>query len=268
MTQLTHSVLVLTTIGLVSACASGTDNDATPSPEVFVVPEGAVQSNLAGRALAGTQIRSINGVLIHTSGAILNLTDGLRSISDADGPVSEVWTDGISTLQPLTGQTERYGSVGLFQFDSPAGSGPVVVGIPTQASDITEMGTVSFTGTAFVEGISSAGALTTTGTSTLAVDFGSGDVDLTINAVSGVPYETLLVTDMAAAGDRTSFEGGTLTLSQDGTDVTTNLLGADASGTAAGDFFGIGTPGQPDEAGGLFQSSGTNGALFGGFIAD
>ena len=69
---------------------------------------------------------------------------------------------------------------------------------------------------------------------------------------------------------RNSFSGGTLAMLNGGDDVTDNLLGADRSFSAAGNFFGSEFDGNPAEVGGVFASTSPSdvGEIYGGFLAD
>lgn len=109
------------------------------------------------------------------------------------------------------------------------------------------------------------------GKSKVAVDFGEGIVNATLNGftVSGVNpanhnYEIEL-TDMKIQGN--GFGGGEFVITDNGSDLD---LGQNPTGTSWGHFYGYDNDkNTPDEVGGIFAVSGANGtSVQAGFVAD
>lgn len=280
MKRLPNVSVVLASCALLAACGGGGGGGGgttTPIPDYieFTDSSTSADSELGGRAIVSNtaEIRELSGTLTHNTRALTDLTDGTRTLTDADGDTGGVWTDGTTTAQPLAAQVGSYDFVAFYEFSGATEGGPMVIGVTIDSADVPTMGTVDYTGEAFIEGTSASGSvlLTATGNSTVSVDFENSLVDLTIDGLAGAgssQYDELQIIGMVFSGDRTAFSGGTLTLSQSAADVTGTLLGGDAAGTAFGDFFGIDGSDNPDEVGGLFENSGSAGELAGGFIAD
>lgn len=280
------SALTLAVTSLV-ACGGGGGGDdgggnTNPIPDYisFTNANFAEDSDVEGRLLitgaGAAEIRALTGTLTHNTRALTNLTDGgANSLTDANGDDSGTWTDGTITFQPNSAQSGSYGFAALYRLTAPTDSGSVVIGVTLDSADIptenTTMGGVIYTGEALIDGstVSGGGAsLSGTGNSRVTVDFDAGTVDLLIDSIAGVSYDSITITDMTFSSDRSAFEGGTLAIINGGSDVTSALLGATAVSAAAGDFYGIDGNDNPDEVGGVFLGEGDTGEISGGFLAD
>ncbi|MFA8440316.1 hypothetical protein [Yoonia sp.] len=287
MMTLPKATALILTLSALAACGGGVGGGGgtNPTPDYVNFSNGssAVNSELEGRILivgaTDAEIRAMTGVLRHSTRALTNLTDGgTNSLSDPGRDESGTWMDGTITFEPLENQSGNFDFAAFYRLIAPTDSGVVIIGVATDAIDVptanTTAGGVTYNGTAFVDGSTDPGgagqSLSATGNSTVLVDFEGNSANLTIDSVSGVPYTAIMIDGMVFdAGDRSAFSGGTLTIMDGATNVTTVLLGNGVTSTAAGDFFGINGIGNPDEVGGLFEGSGDGtGEIFGGFIAD
>ena len=255
---------------------------SAPIPEYIDLAnrDYAVTSQLGGRILLtgdDAAIRAVSAGLLHSEGQLKSFTDGTSTFSDLDGEdASDIWTDGTLTLSPSEQQDGTYKYVALFNFTAETYGGPVVLGVTMDAADIPVEGSYTYTGEAHLAGASTSGgyaSLTASGSASVAVDFENGLVNLTINGVSGVPYDSITLNGMEFASDgRNTFSGGTLALFDGTGEVTDDLLGATREEDARGDFYGMptGTYDQPTEVGGAFYSKGTGGEgeIYGVFLAD
>jgi hypothetical protein len=281
----TALILALWALAACGGGGGGGGGNTNPTPDYieFANASRAVDSALEGRILivgaTDAEIRAMSGTLRHSTRALTNLTDGgANALTDPGPDANGTWTDGTITFEPLANQSGNFNFAKYYRLIAPTDSGVVIIGVSMDAIDVptlnTTPGGVTYTGTAFVDGSTDPGGaaqlLSSTGNSTVLVNFVDDSVDLTIDGVSGVPYTAILINGMEfGAGDRSAFSGGTLTIMNGGTDVTNVLLGTGVTSTAAGDFFGVDSNANPDEVGGLFAAFGDGtGEIFGGFIAD
>ena len=276
--------LAMTTLAACGGGGGGGGDGANPIPEyiAFTNASFAADSELEGRLLitgaGAAEIRALTGTLTHNTRALTALTDGgANSLTDADGDDSGTWTDGTITFQPDSNQTGTYGFAALYRLNADADGGSVVIGVTLDSADIpvanTTTGGVVYTGEALIDGSTDAGgagtSLSGSGNSRVTVDFETETVDLVIDSIGGgVPYTSIEITGMAFSGDRTAFEGGTLTIMDGADNVTGTLIGGLVASSAEGDFYGIDGNANPDEVGGVFFGEGNTGEIYGGFLAD
>jgi len=276
--------LAMTSLAACGGGGGGGGGGANPIPEyiAFTNANFAADSELEGRLLitgaGAAEIRALMGTLTHNTRALTALTDGgVNSLTDADGDDNGTWTDGTITFQPNGAQTGTYDFAALYRLDAPTDGGSVVIGVTLDTADIpvanTTTGGVVYTGEALIDGSTDPGgagtSLSGSGNSTVTVNFETDTVDVLIDAiVGGAPYTSIEITGMAFSGDRTAFEGGTLTIMDGASNETATLLGAVVASSAEGDFYGIDGNANPDEVGGVFFGEGNTGEIYGGFLAD
>lgn len=272
-------------LGVVSAaalagCGGGGGVTRAPVPEYIDLAnrDFSVTSQIGGRLIVSgdsAALRAVSGDLLHSTGGLSDFTDGVSTLNDdTDSGSRGTWQEGSLTLTPNGAQSGSYGYTALYSFTTTFGTHPVVVGVTMDAADIPASGSASYTGEAHMTGsttFGTSGSLTGSGESLVQVTFGSGGtVNLTIDGVTGLPYDSITINGMVVAGN--GFSGGTLTLFDGAADVTDDLLGTMRTNeAAAGDFFGAADgAGNPDEVGGGFFSVGDDGtgSIYGVFIAD
>ncbi|MEO1640529.1 MAG: transferrin-binding protein-like solute binding protein [Pseudomonadota bacterium] len=289
MTKLKTSAALLMALSALAACGGGGGGGsgdggggggAIPDYVGFTDASEPVDSTLGGQTLltdgSSATIRVMSGSLRHNTRALTDLSDGVRTFSDADGDDAGVWTDGTLTFQPDSsvpaGDFSAY-----YRFIEEGGeSSAGIIGVVIDAGDVpTTAGDTIYTGTAQVVGVSDPGgaanSLNDVGSSRLTVDFMANTVDLEITASnSGLIYDTVDITGMTIDNsNRNSFGGGSLSMSKNTTDVTGTVLGTNVTEDAQGNFFGFDdVTGNPAEAGGVFAAEGDTGEIFGAFIAD
>lgn len=241
--------------------------------------QAAVTSTLGGTAIANNSaIVTTSGTVQHDTGAT-TISDGTYTFVDPDGfDQNGVMTDGVATLK--TDQTSFSGTheyVLLYDVTYPSGGHTGVGGIVTQANDVPTGGTASYSGEAVAAyGDSTSSTSLDGGTAQVAVDFGAGQVDLTMTSFSasdgttGAPVanpalDTIAVTGMNINGN--AFSGGTISTTLGGTPV--DVVGHNSTSLAAGNFFGFDAANNiPDEVGGVLLQQGDTGILAGAFVAD
>lgn len=164
---------------------------------------------------------------------------------------------------------------GLSYFDPDFGSFLSAYGVETKTADLPTKARATYAGDAkayvvFNKDPANYHSLES-GKSKVAVDFGEGIVNATLNGftVSGVNpanhnYEIEL-TDMKIQGN--GFGGGEFVITDNGSDLD---LGQNPKGESWGHFYGYDNDKNiPDEVGGIFAVSGANGtSVQAGFIAD
>lgn len=146
-------------------------------------------------------------------------------------------------------------------------------GIEAPASAITSTGTAVYNGDAigrvYSESLTPPNTLLTDGVSLLAVDFGSGTADLTMDQFSyGTTFnefDEVRVNGMSISGNR--LNGGNAILLKNGAVVDAMGANTEASATAA--FYGtVDGTGVPDEVGGQVYFRGDSNSFVGTFVGD
>ena len=187
--------------------------------------------------------------------------DGSRTL----GGVSLDLTDDVAGAFVVTSSfvQESIGAVG-------------VVGVATELADMPTEGTATFTGGAIGFVITGdSGVRLSNGQSTVTANFASGLVDVDLDNFSGVsqvsgnvvdtPFDSLNLSDAAIVDG--GFSGGTLTSTGDAS--VAEVIGANATVQAEGQFYGIDdVTSDPAEVGGLIHAQGDTGQIFTSFIAD
>ena len=164
---------------------------------------------------------------------------------------------------------------GLSYFHRDRGSILSAYGVETKTADLPTTGSATYAGDAEAYVVFNKDPAnyhsSESGKSKVAVDFGEGIVNATLNGftVSGVNpanhnYEIEL-TDMKIQGN--GFGGGEFVITDNGSDLD---LGQNPKGESWGHFYGYDNDKNiPDEVGGIFAVSGANGtSVQAGFIAD
>lgn len=276
-------VLVLT----LSACSGS--SSATPPVYHALSSTTGGDSTLAGTAgrvdpntdAAGLQTTS--GTVTHANGA-LSLTDDQFTFTDADGPDADMdvgyvnGTDRVTQISTaLISQT--YDFVQPYQQTYTHG-GKVyrssgVFGVVTSAGDVPTSGTATYTGqgAVFVKdnlGIDQAERGSTS--TTVAANFGSGSVDVTMSGINGSAggtqdFDEITATGMTISGN--SFTGGAIDVTNGGGSVLSNITGPGITTTGGGHFFGYDASASgPDEAAGTLVVDGLEGSVIAVFAAD
>jgi len=161
-------------------------------------------------------------------------------------------------------------------YEASTQSGLIAYGVETKTADLPTTGSATYTGDAeayvvFNKDPGNDYHSLENGKSNVAVDFGKGTVDATLNGftVSGVNPENhnyeIELTDMKIEGN--GFGGGEFVITDNGTDLD---LGQNPTGKSWGHFYGYDNDKNiPDEVGGIFAVSAANGtSVQAGFIAD
>lgn len=209
------------------------------------------------------------------SAALVTNADGSRSVLTRDGLYERI--DGSLSLADVAAYLNNdvlgdYDNASAFSQADAVG----IVGLATPIDDLRT------TGDARYEGGASGFVITGTngvdlikGRSVVDVAFGVNRVTVTLDDFEGVSQISGLVVDSpvteieirnAVIADG-AFSGGTLSLRD--ADGSVNITGSDTITTTQGQFFGLDADGStPDEVGGLILSEGTNGIVYGTFIAD
>lgn len=213
------------------------------------------------------EIRIVNATLDHSPGDI----EGLSIVGGASGgellPTATGWASEDMTLtNALTGSFIFSRVINLTTDDGP---GPMIIGVIAPGSVMSNTGSTTFTGTAFVTGavLDNTHDVDATGVSTITVDW-AGTVDTRIVLTTNdEPFDTVMINGMTRSGAR--FEGGTVVLLDGSDEVTFNMLGANRDGAGSGGIFGaLADNSDPAEAGGVFLTTGDSGVVGGGFIAN
>jgi hypothetical protein len=233
-------------------------------------------STLNSSSTAGTiNVVDVTGSIRHDTGQT-DVSDGRYTLIDPNGfDAGNDLRDGISiinggvTYDYATMYTQNYMSGGN-NYDNIG-----VFGIGTRISDVPTGGQAVYTGQ------SSLGYATTfsngfgaTGTARVTADFAAGEVDVDMtnftNGGSSVTFggaDRVQITGMTITGNR--FADGFISATANGQANNSTTFGTGITGRARGNFFGYdSTISAPDEVGGAFYASGSNGALVGTFIAD
>lgn len=289
------AVMTATALALLAACGGGGGPNvlgpgrvATPEPGTLqsLNADSGADSTIAGTSLQTPPTASILLLSAQLSAQTGNLTafnNGVTQISDLDDS-NGGWRDDNGNLLLVSDALERDGGFTysrVFNFiaangSSPDLSGPVILGVVTPGSSIPNTGSLSFSGQAFINGgIEGAdNSIGTRGTAIVDANFsGSQNVTVTISGFDDpVPFNSITLDRFSITNGGNTFDAGTVTLFDAGnTDITSAILGTVAGNDAAGHFFGIDAvaeDSQPDEVGGMFYAEGTNGEIYGGFMAD
>lgn len=210
-----------------------------------------------------------------SSAALVTNTDGSRSVLTREGLYERI--DGSLSLADVAAYLNNdvlgdYDNASAFHQADAVG----IVGLATPLADLRTTGDARFEGGAsgfVITGTN--GVNLTKGRSVVDVAFGVNRVTVTLDEFEGVSQISGLVVDSpvteiklrnAVIADG-AFSGGTLSLRD--SDGTVDITGSDTTTVAQGQFFGLDADGStPDEVGGLILSEGTNGIVYGTFIAD
>ena len=289
--KIKSAVLTVAAIALLAACGGGggptvlgPGRVATPEPGTLqsLNADSGGDSTIAGTSLQtqpGTSITLLSAQLSAQTGNLTAFSNGATQVGDLDDS-NGGWRDDNGNLLLVSDALERDGGFTYsraFNFIAANGpSGPVILGVVTPGSSIPNTGSLSFSGQAFINGgIDGAdNSIGTRGTAIVDANFsGSQNVTVTISGFDDpVPFDSITLDNFNIANGGNTFDEGTVTLfDADNNEITGMLLGTVAGNDAAGHFFGIDAvaeDSQPDEVGGMFFAEGTNGEIYGGFLAD
>lgn len=224
---------------------------------------GAMLASSTGNAL---EVRLVTGTLDHSPGDIEGLTVVGGDADQALDPTSNGWGNGTVSLTENDNTPANQIYARLYDLSSSSGSGPLVIGVIAPNEVLPTTGNTVFTGAGFVTGsaVNDTNQIDGTGVSTLTVNW-AGTVDAEITGNLDEAFDTVTITGMTRTD--TTFAGGTVTVLNNGANVTTALIGADATGAGSGGLFGATADDtDPAEAGGVFLTEGSNGVLGGGFL--
>lgn len=289
------AVMTATAFALLAACGGGGGPTVLGPGRVATPEPGTLQSlnatsggdsTIAGTSLQtqpSTSITLLSAQLSAQTGNLTQFNNGVTQIGDLDDS-NGGWRDDSGNLLLVSDALERDGGFTysrVFNFiaapgSSPDLSGTVILGVVTPGGSIPNTGSLSYSGQAFINGgIDGAdSSIGTRGTAIVDANFtGTQNVTVTISAFNDpVPFDSITLDDFDISNGGNTFEVGTVTLFDAGnTDITGTLLGSVTGNTAAGHFFGldaVAEDSQPDEVGGMFFAEGTNGEIYGGFMAD
>ncbi|MFT5966281.1 MAG: hypothetical protein ACI9ND_000185 [Yoonia sp.] len=264
---------------VLSACSGGSGSgeggtniaaQTLPDYVAFTNSSSAVDSSLGGQSIDTdtNTITAVIGTLTHNTRALTGFTASGVTLSDMDGDTAGTWSDDSTTLSPTPLEVADYGFAGFYQMQNAGTSASIVVGAVTRTADVPTTGKVTYAGDALLQGASINGAMTAQGNSAVEVDLATRIAEITIDGVGGIGYDSAVISGVDISTDRTGLSGGTLQLLKSDADVTPLLLGPSPTHTLAADFFGLDSDKNPDEVGGVFHTSGSNGALSGSFLAD
>ncbi len=290
---LSASLLTLSACETTITPPSGAQYQTTTSTAAVTSPLGGSALRLTIGGVSGEiealEAVRVGGSLTHNTGRI-EIGDGTYLLIDPDGfDAQGRLTDGTANGQRVDGAglalfSGTYAYVIPFVIDyefaistdylSLGGT----IGIVTRASDVPQAGTAQYTGDAFAQVETtdrSTEFLLANGISIVDVDFAAGSVDVTmglfglVNGIAGPPtaspVDTISGTGMTIVG--ASFSGGTWVTLKDG--VVVDFTGPGTVGAAGGDFFGYDPSiSGPDEVGGVIVMDGSNGHVYGIFVAD
>ena len=287
-----------------TACTSGGGGSGSGGTAGEINTDPPSYANLAVPPLQGTAELSGRFLLDHTSspstsagsGAIdffsgeTTLTDGRVSITDSNGiSLYQELEDDDNTLSDRTiayvntsGGTylrNSYNAMATVRiFDQyEVGSGTVtqeslgVVGIATASADLPTSGTATHNGEAWLSYSSGADYFAATGDVAATTNFGSDKMELRITDIddgagnADVPLDTLIFSDIDVSGN--SFSGSAYSASLGGSAY--EPTGAGSTATIDGTFYGYDSHiSSPDEMGGTFMVTGSDGEIIGLFGAD
>ena len=223
-------------------------------------------SNLKGFVInsegaASEQFVQATGKLRHETGALEDFGINGQNVNDRDGDAGGEWSSGSVTITKDEGTfAGSYRYSGLYRVEGGTTEGPAIIGVVTAAGDVPRSGSATYRGDGFVAGvINGATAVDGLGQSRVDADFGTGRVDVTISSLDDPNVDTVTISDMSISGN--GFSGGTIAI-----DGSTAPLGTGVTVDAQGAFYGQ-SGNQPAEAGGGFTANGSQGELFGGFLA-
>lgn len=271
-----------------SACGGGSSNSGglaatsapPPNTRLSLQSPANVRTQLTGTALRGGngtfEIADVTGTFDH-SGQALVLNDGQFNFADSSGP------NAIGLHQDGSAFVELTSTAGTtFDFVIPYAQSYIlngrlfdsvgVVGLASNPSDIPSNAKATFNG--FASGAVGVFATQQTegfiGDSTVAADFGNGQVDLTLDNLTtsngarlASGFDEIRVDNMIIRGN--AFDGGTLTTRNNGAVV--NVTGTNTVNDAQGHFFGP-AGSAPDEAAGTVTSVGDTRLIGAVFVAD
>lgn len=280
---------------------AGTGTTTTTSTTSQTPLSASSSGSTPDSILSGTGLRSslVNGAsalarysgTLNTATDAISITDGTDTVNDPSGRDAEgLYEDSNSVLASGSIPTYEYVQIGAHAYTTSSGDvflASLLYGIPSATSEIPSAGTATYNGEAlvFVAPPTDAALLApfttgdvgpfTDGTALVSVDFGAGTADVTlanfvpIDATNGAlatgTFDTVKLTGMTVSG--TSFAGGTFETLQGTT--TVDVVGANATHAARGDFFGFDAAnGIPDEVAGASLTRGDSALVGTLFVAD
>jgi hypothetical protein len=279
--------LLLSALGL-SACTLAPQYESITSTAATTSPLGgtALQLETTLTATTAVDVVQMSGSLTHNTGRI-TLDDGTYLLVDPNGfSFNGQLSDGVNSGARIDGLgtaifANTYNYVLPFVYSYSSGAFTTVtggmVGIVTSATDVPTAGSAQYFGESFVETTSSSGATAFSyydGISIVDVDFAAGSVDVTMGFFTNIqqngtatiaPIDALAGTGMSIVG--ASFVGGSWVTLKGG--VVVNITGPGTTTLAGGDFYGYDSAiSAPDEVGGVIVMDGSNGLIYGMFVAD
>ncbi len=283
----TGYVLLSSILGL-SACAIVPKYETITSTAATTSPLGgtALQLQTTLAAISSVSIVEMSGSVTHNTGRIA-IDDGTYLLVDPNGfNINGRVTDGMNTGTRIDGLgtavfANTYDYVLPFAYSYPSGALTTVTGgmagFVTRTADVPTAGSAQYFGESFVETASTNGATAFSyygGISIVDVDFAAGSVDVTMGFFNNIqqngiatiaPIDAVSGTGMTIVG--ASFFGGSWVTLKGG--VVVNITGPGTAVSAGGDFYGYDSAiSAPDEVGGVFVMDGSNGLVYGMFVAD
>lgn len=294
-------VLVFGILGILSACGGGggggSVDPTVPEPDFTyrqLTPsrstssDGATTSDLR---MIGVRLPASNGLPSGTylaEGSRNGATDGISVssvVSDPSGrDAVERWRGGSVVVSPVDPSSTvfdgQYDFVIPIQIDgsSIAAQEVAVLGVPTRGADLPATGTVVYSGQGEVTRKTAGSSGTFNGSAStdnmsIVADFRANQVRMTMNDLETEPgsqsvgFDTLSIHNMALSRQSATFTGGALTLSGSSRSPTGDSSQLSARGSFYGDQRDT-APAGAAEAAGAFVQRGSDGAIYGTFIAD
>ena len=288
------SVISVLLLALPGGCGGSADGGGGPDP--WTAPAADYYQSLDStsattNAFGGVGIRSnddsdtidvaqSSGSVEHSTGS-LTISDTNYTMVDPNGFSGGVATDGVGgTLNETSGAytgTYEYVMPATFSYTASGIAYTTIgfAGITTESTHVPISGNATYTG-------ESVGNIITTsdfydlagGVSSIYVDFGASNVDVTLNgftatdaqgAAATAPLDTIKITGMAIAGNE--FTGGALEALL--SSATVDITGANTSTSSEGLFFGWDSIGVvPDEVAGVSVTVGDEGMMLFSFVGD
>lgn len=258
--------------------------------EVFALDNTTADtvSKIGGVTLGSSDntVRIVTAFLEHQTGELQEFSTGsTREITMArntnggwDDSGTNTSQNNVLSLNQQSADSLIYSRIFDFTATEPDDSGLTIIGVLTPDIGLPSGGTITYVGDGFVDGVtaSTTASFNARGVSNITSNFTDGSVSVEINRFDndGLPFDRIVISSMEMKG--AAFDGGldgalvTLFL-DDGSDVTSDVLGANHTTDAAGAFFGLDSREedyQPREVGGVFVGDdNTTGTLSGGFLA-
>lgn len=277
-------------LALLGGCGGESDPWAAPLLPASETYQTLDSTEASTSTFAGVGLRSNNGnsnievaeatgILEHSTGR-LRYGDSNYTLADGTGFSAGVASDAGGSLVE---RTDVY--AGTYEYVMPVTFSYVAAGvaytttgfagITTNAADVPVSGSATYNGDAV-------GSVVTTsdyfdlasGISTIVVNFGASEVDVTLNgftatdalgAAATASLDTIQITGMTIAGN--TFTGGTLETLLNS--ATVDITGTNTSTSSEGMFFGWDDAGAvPDEVAGVSVTVGDDGILQFFFVGD